>query len=532
MPVAAVGQEGDSDRSNQPETEKKPDRESGDEDADSGDDSGTTGDSSASADGKGSADNSQAGRRYELETVVRRARRNSDLLDEFEAKRDQAEWKKYRAKWAPAPKIDSLTTIAPVPANADPDRLQRNFDEIGALNIGPFVNHRLDLVVPVYTFGRISRLRELAGVGVDVADLKKREAQLNAIFQAKRAYYSLQLSETFEPMLREGDDRIAERLQEMEDARDFGEAEFDTEDFRKLQIFSAELDTRIVDNRKLEKVATSGLEYLAELDAATIAVEPFERETDVPKMASYQRYMAAAKEHRPDLAQLEHAVEARRLQVGVQRSKFFPEVFVSTGLRLGWSTEETALQAVCEGGPEPDDCEDVPNRFARPDSDPLDRFSIRIGAGLRWNIDPVGQHGKMQEKQAQLRAIEAQRERARGAVGIEIRKKYQDAADALEKIKINERRLRSARRWRDQLGLSLETSGADMSDMSDSIEPLKAFYQAKAKYFEARYQYLIARAALAQAVGVANLGNVEKSDGSVQAPASIPPSGDQFDGDD
>jgi outer membrane protein TolC len=468
----------------------------------------------------------QPGRRYELETVVERARTNSDLLEEFEAKRDQAEWKKYRAKWAPAPKIDSLTTIAPVPANADPDRLQRNFDEIGALNIGPFVSHRLDLVVPVYTFGRISRLRELAEVGVDVADLKKREAQLNAIFQAKRAYYSLRLSATFEPMLQEGDQRIAERLQEMEDARDFGEADFDTEDFRKLQIFSAELDTRIVDNQKLEKVATSGLKYLAELDAESVAVDPFEREKDVPEMASYQRYMAAAKEHRPDLAQLEHAVEARKLQVGVQRSKFFPEVFVSAGLRLGWSTEETALQAVCEGGPEPDECEDIPNRFARPDSDPLDRFSIRIGAGLRWNVDPVGQHGQMQQKQAQLRAIKAQRDRARGAVGIEIRKKYQDAADALEKIKINETRLQSARRWRDQLGLSLETSGADMSDMSDAIEPLKAFYQAKAKYFEARYQYLVARAALAQSIGVAELGDVENTDESVQPPAAIPPESD------
>ncbi len=458
------------------------------------------------------------GASYQLETLVRRARTNSDLLDEFEAKRDEAEWKKYRAKWAPSPKIESLTTIAPVPANADPDRLEQNYDEIANLNIGPFVSHQLDLIVPVFTFGRIQKLRELADVGVDVSDLKKREAQLNAIFQTKRAYYSLRLSETFESMLQEGDERIEDELQEMQEARDFGEADFDTEDFRKLQIFSAEVDTRIVDNRKLEKIANSGLQYLAELpEEEPVRVEPFDRESQPPQLQSYRRYLAAAKQHRPDLKQLEHALEARQLEVGVERTKFFPEVFVSGGLGLGWSTEETALQPVCERDVENGPCEDVDGRFARPDSDPLDRFSIRIGAGLRWNLDPVGQHGQVQQKQAQLRALRAQRDRAQGAIALEIRKKFRDAADSREKIEINARRLEAARRWRDQLGLSIETAGAETDD---AIEPLKAFYQAKAKYFEARYQYRVARAALAQSVGVERLETVDGEGNSVPAPAA------------
>jgi len=482
---------------------------------------GEDGDDERGEPGDPTVDEQVSGPTFEVDEVVERARTNSDLLAEFEAKRDQAEWKAYRAKWAPAPKIESLTTVAPVPAQADPDRLQNNFDEIGSLNIGPFVSHSLDLVVPVYTFGRISKFRELADVGIDVTELKRREAQLNAAFQTKRAFYSLRLAQTFKPLLEEGDRRIEQKLDDMEEARAFGEADFSTEDYRKLEIFSTEVDSRIVDNAKLADVAKSGLQYLAELEADHAVVEPYEQGADPKKLASYRTYLQAAREHRPDLQQLERALEARQLQVGIEQSKIYPEVFVSTGMRLGWSTEETAKQPVCErfekNGrcfPESDRAEGL---FAEPDVDPLNRFSLRVGLGLRWNIDPLGRHGQIQEQQAKLEALRAQKRRAEGAVSIELRKKFRDAADQLEKIGIYERRLTAARRWRDQLGLSIEAAGVESDD---AIDPLKAYYQALAQYYEARYNYLVARAALAQAVGVTWLDRVESDDQSIDAPSA------------
>lgn len=478
-------------------------------------------------DGEGDDTEEVAGTRYELETVVQRARTNSDLLAEFEAKRNEAEWKAYRAKWAPAPKIESMTTLAPVPAEADPDQLQENFDEIANLNIGPFVSHRLDLIVPVYTFGRISKFRELADVGIDVTELKRREAQLNAVFQAKRAYYSLRLAQTFEPLLEEGDTRIEKKLDDMEEARAFGEADFSTKDFRKLEIFATEVDSRMVDNDKLAELARYGLQYLAELEAERIVVPPFEQKNTPPELATYRDYLQAAREHRPDLQQLDKALKARKLQVGLEKSKIYPEVFFSTGLRLGWSTESTAKQPVCErrteDGPCLRDTDRAGDLFAEPDVDPLDRFSIRIGLGMRWNVDILGRHGQIQEKQAQLNALQAQHERAEGAVALEIRKKFRDAADQLEKIRIYDRRLKAARRWRDQLGLSIQTAGVESDD---AIEPLKAFYQAKAKYLQARYQYLVARAALAQSIGVLWLDDVDSAGETVGSPAAATPSSD------
>ena len=190
-------------------------------------------------------------------------------------------------------------------------------------------------------------------------------------------------------------------------------------------------------------------------------------------------------------------------------SNFLPNVFVAANFGVAWSTEETAKQPVCERASEDAECVEVPGRFAEPDNDPLNRLSIGIGAGIRWNLDPLNQVGKLNERRAQLRQIEAQYRRAVGAIRLDIKKKWKDASEALKQIGINDRRLEAARRWRDQLGFSIETAGADMSD---AIDPLKAFYEAKAKYLEARYNYLIARASLAQAVGLGELEHVEADD--------------------
>lgn len=470
-------------------------------------------DETTSEDAESDDSEPEEGRPVELNDAVRRAKTNEALLDEFEAKRDQAEWKEYRAKWARFPKVDADTRAAPVPANADPDRLDENIDEIGALNIGPFISQDIRLVVPIFTFGKISTLKQLSHLGIDVAKLKKREAQLNVVFQSKRAFYSLQLSRTFHEMLQEGEERIEKKLDEMQEARDFGEADFETKDLRKLQIFSAEVDSRRTQNQKLDEVSSSGLRYLAEYDADRLAVGKLETDDDPLPLYDRETYLEAAKEHRPELEQLEKAIRARELQVKLAKKKFFPDVFVAGAFGVSWSTEETARQPVCQIQPNgecvnTEDLQDdtLGNLRARPDGDPLDRFSARIGVGMRWNLDFPQQRGKLGERRSQLQELRAQRRRALGAIQLEIKKKFEDARGQRRRIGINDRRLEAARRWRDQLGFSIESAGADMED---ALEPLRAYYQAKVKYLRSRYQYRVARAALAQSVGVEWLEEVE-----------------------
>ncbi len=463
--------------------------------------------SEASDDGSraSGADQPAAGsvEQYALAELTARAVTNSELMAEFKERRAQAKWDQYKAEHAWSPKISSTTTAAPVPANADPDRFEENIDEFLDLEIGPFVREDLNVVVPVYTFGRVSTAKELAELGIENSKLVNEKQRLDIIFETKRAYYSLRLANAFQEMLEEGEELIEEQLEEMQDARDFGEADFDIKDLRKLQIFSAEVDSRVVDNARLASIAQAGLRFLADIDDdVQIQVPKLDDLDTPPELRDRGYYVDQALRHHPEINQLDKAVEARRLEHQLEKAGWYPNLAFAFSMGLAWSTEETALQDICRRDAS-GDCNEVGDLFAEPYGDPLNGFSVRIGLALRWNIDPFQQHADVEKKDSQRRQIIAQRQRARNALKLEVTRRYREAADAREKIDIDQRRLNAAVRWRNQFGLSAQTAGGDMSE---AIDPLKAFYEARARYLETVYDYLIARAELARTVGAPGLG--------------------------
>lgn len=436
-----------------------------------------------------------------LDEMLDRARENAAVLREHDAKVDKARWQKYRADWAAGPKLRSDTALAPVPAEADPDSFGSNVDELIDLDIGPYVRQKLSVVVPLYTFGRIDTAQALAELGLDVARLERRKAALNLEYEVRRAFFTVQLATSFGALLEEGGKLIKDKLVEMEEAREFGDADFDVKDFRKLQVFDAEIDGRVVDNAQLRDIAAAGLRYFTRFEGEVV-VQPLDEDGPLPALETLAEVIRVAQEHRPDLALLTQAVRARELQLRLERRNAWPNLFFGAELGLGWSTENPALTRICRKLDSQSECLDTDDLFARPFSNPLNFFTFGLALGLRWDFDYWQQRGKVREVRAQNDEVLAQRERARGAIAFEIEKIWTDARSALDKVHVTARRLEAARRWRDQFGLSLESGGGDMKD---AVDPLRAYFEARVLHLQARYDYLVARAALAQAVGLAEL---------------------------
>lgn len=444
-----------------------------------------------------------------LTELLALAYENAAVLDEHAASVEIAEWQQYRANHAWTPKFKSDTLIAPVPANADPWQFGANLDEIGALNLGPFITEKLSVFVPVYTFGRIDTAQALAELGIDKAKLERDQARRDLEYQVKRAYYSIQLSRAFDELLGEGQKLIKEKLAEMEEAREFGDADFDTQDLRRLQVFEAEIDSRAADNAMLGRIAREGIRYFTGLEPrAPLNVQPLPASGDPAPLGPVELYLDTAEQSRAEVALLQHAVRARELQLKLERANFFPNIVVAAELGVGWSTEDIALRPVCRIPSAGAECIDTADLRARPYENPLDFFSLGIGLGMRWELDFFQQYGKYREVLAQNDQVLAQRRRALGAIELEVRKLWLDAAQALEKIEITARRLDAARRWRNQFGLTLQTGGGNLDD---ATEPLKAYYEALALHLQARYDYLVARAALAKGIGVPTLPEVNDS---------------------
>ena len=437
-----------------------------------------------------------------LEEVLELAREYRPLREEHRARQEFAGWQQYRAERAYWPTLTAQSLLAPVPAEADPSRIDENLDEILALNLGPYFRQTIRLTMPVYTFGRISRARELAELGVEVAQYQEESALLDHLLQTRRAYYGRQMSRAFAELLAEGDRLVKETLEEMEEDRAFGEADFDIDDLRRLQIFNAELDLMLLDNRRLGDLTGAALKYLTNREES-FEVPAFRVEDGDLPLGELSEYQALAREHRPEIKQLTRAVEARRLQEDLARREFYPNFFVAMEFGYGWSTERPAFQRVCRRIDPEGPCMDSETLFARPYANPFDTLTVGVALGMQWRVDFAQQYGRLKEAGARRGQVEAQQERALGAMMLEIEEKWRSARDARERIEVEGRRLDAARRWRNQYGLQSELRGS--GEISDVIAPLRAYYEARVAQLEAAHAYLAARAELARSLGLEEL---------------------------
>jgi outer membrane protein TolC len=455
-------------------------------------------------------------RLYSLDEIQEAARGHAAVLSAAEASIRAAEWKKYQAEWAWSPKIQSNSMLAPVPAQTDVNDLGANLDEIFALNIGPFFRQTINVVLPLYTFGRIDAARRLADVNVRNSELERRKAELELGHQITQAYWGLKLARAFTDMLVDGDKLVKERLEEMEDARAFGEADFETKDLRKLQIFSAELDSRALDNRKLTTLAVAGIEYLSGVEVTERSVTPLSQDVVVEPLEPLQYYLDLASTDRPEVLQLQAALQARRAAVDLARAGFFPNLYVAANFTFGRSTEVIARQPVCRlvGG----ECVET-DLAAAPYGNPYRQTSLGVVLGLRWNLDVTTTYGAYKESQALQEQTQAQHRQAMGAIELEVRKLWVEADQAAQKVEITKRRLLAARRWRDQIGLGAQNGGD--TDLSEAIEPLQAYYAAKVLHLQSIYDYKVARSALAVGVGTSALERKAAAEGAA-APGDAP----------
>lgn len=435
-----------------------------------------------------------------LETALEAARKHSPSSREQAARLDKAQWQKFRADYAWAPKVQSTFVFSVVPSEAEIDDFASNLDRYLDVQFGPYLRNDTKVVVPLYTFNRIGIAQDLAELGVDVARLQQLEAAMDLEYQVRRAYFALQLSTAYEGLLKEGSDIVKPKLKEIEDDREFGESTVSTKDFRKLQIFDAEFDVRVLDNGKLGDVAREGLRYFTGLN--DIEVEPLADDRELEELKDFETYFGIAKQNRPDLRMLRAAAQARGLAVDKATADFFPNLVFAATFGFGVTTENLALAEVCRKAAPGAECVDTADLYARPYSNPLDFLSFNVGLGLEWNIDVVQAYGKKREADAELAETKAQVERASGAIELDVRRLHVDAVSALEKVHTNTRRLEAARRWRDQFGLSLQSAGGDIAD---GIDPLKAYFEARAALLQAQFEYQVARAALAKGIGVASL---------------------------
>ncbi|HZZ83780.1 MAG TPA: TolC family protein [Anaeromyxobacteraceae bacterium] len=345
--------------------------------------------------------------------------------------------------------------------------------------LGPFFRSELQVVQPLYTWGRLDAARDAADAGVKARGLlvtdKLAELQLRVVqlwWGEATARKLLAIADDVEKNLGEVDKRLAEALES-------GDGSVKQADRYRLDLYKAQL-------RKRRAEASRGLALAHDGLAATTALLPEELQLkDAPlplepgEAPALEQARAAAVEHRPDLAALDEAIAAKDAELVAVSGSMKPQLFLAGSFTFAYA----------------------PNRSPQFNPwayDPFNTVGGGVALGIRQDLAfplLLAQAGKARAERETLRR---QRDGLARLVTVQVESAVADVVQARERLAAARAALGSGKSWFRSAGLDFEAGVAEPKELLDAYA---GYVETQVEQAQAAYDLLLARARLDQATG-------------------------------
>ncbi len=412
---------------------------------------------------------------YDLSHALALADRNHPNVAEARARLRYVRAQLDEAHTAPFSQFKMTGGFALAPEIMGSHVYSPNTDVSLTSSLGVAWQATIDGVIPLWTFGKIGHLWEAAEANVKVhqhgVELQRDLVRL----EVRRAYYGLQLARDGKALLGDARNQLGDAEKKLQEKIDLSEA--DPIDLLKLQTFAAELSVRESEADRYVSVALAGLRFFTGVRDLDIPDAPLEKPGH--QLGALDKYLAAARLYRPEVAQAAAGLEARTALVGLAQSNLFPDV------GLGMSVGVSAAPEIA----------DQLNPFVQ---DPANYF--RYGAALvfQWKLDLLPRAAQLRQAEAQLEEMRATQRYALGGVGAEVEIAYAEVVDWSRRLEAHEKSVQTARKWliRAQQGVDVGTLEA-----KEILEPAKSYALARFNVLSATMELDLAMAKLARATG-------------------------------
>jgi len=428
-----------------------------------------------------------------LADAERRALEHNPLLERPRTEVELSRARHERAKGAGwLPELSLRNVWGPIP------RQRGEFTETGVL-ISPdtakgisdlrwFTQVDLEVLQPIYTFGKIRTLAEAAEHGVDASRASLASTRAEVRHQAEELYWGVLLGRE---LLRVADD-VDARVQEADSTlqEQYEEGSATQNDLFKFRIFRYDVDRRRREAEDRLRMAREGLRAAMGLGEET----PYRLETRVleprrVELDSLERYTALALEHRPRLAELRAGIAARSSLAEAERKERYPNLFAGGQFRLN----------------------QAPSRFdpRNPFWDDQTNF-VRAGVvvGFEWNLNFMQHDDEAEISRLEARRLRDQLAPLRERIRIEVREAYLEASRAQADVADSEEALQASDNW---LRAELQTFDIGIGDVEDVIDAFRANAEMRIEHLRKIAELNTALSALRRAVGT-EIGTPNDSD--------------------
>lgn len=337
---------------------------------------------------------------------------------------------------------------------------------------GVFAGASVDLTQPLFTFGKISHAQKAARAGIDAQKALADEAAGDAAADAARAYWGLKLARELGYMLDDGIEQIAKARQAFDERKDVT-----IQDRQRVAVLLAEAKAQRADASQAEAQALAGLRALTGMPDADI---------DEEELAAVEKALPEAIDSakRPQAVAAKSGVIATNELAAFQRAYYWPDLAL-----VG-----TAFISRAQG------VKDPPSVFA---NDPYNRTGAGLALALQWQVEPWTVSAKLDRARAEAHKMKAQAELAAIGASYDAQLALSEAKAAKAKLEATDEGEKAARTW---LASVLQNQAVGTAEAKDLADAYIAWFQMKARWSQAVFQWNVAVVRLGRATGEFHAG--------------------------
>ena len=346
--------------------------------------------------------------------------------------------------------------------------------------LGPFMRIDVDIVQPLFTWGRLNAARDAAAAGVKarerlvedkVAELGVRVTQL--FWGETLARRLLGLAADVEGNLAKVEAKLGELLEE-------GDESVKPADRYRLEVYKAGLRKRKAEARRGLDLAHAGLAATMALPAAEVSLREVPIPSEPGELPEVARELERAERLRPDVAALDLAITARENEVRAAEGAMKPQLFLGGNFSFAYAPNRTP-------------------QFNPWVSDAFNHVGGGMALGLRQDLAFPMLVANAEKARAQGEALRRQRDGLSHLVAQQVEAAVAEVEAARERLLAVTSAAGSGKAWLRSAGLDFE---AGVGEPKDLLEAYAAYVELQVDQQQAAYDLVVARAKLEQAGGV------------------------------
>ncbi len=376
-------------------------------------------------------------------------------------------------KIAPCTTAGTQGTCAPVAKTGSSQGLEGVLGVFGRVDV--------NVVQPLYTFGRLSAARDAAEAGVQARTLAVEDMLSQVELRVRRLFWGEALARKLIAIAADVDKALQDVEKRIQDLLKANDPSISLADRYKIEVYKGEIRGRQAEARKGLDLAHIGLAATLGASPDRLVVEKVALPVDLNggEVPDRQAAREAAERRRPDLLGLDQAILAKKAQVETEEAAAKPQFFIA-----GFFTYSRANNR---------DIVSYPWAY-----DPLNAFGFGGAIGVRQDLAFHMLGARAHKARAELATLEAQRTGLARLVSTQVE-------TAVSELRTAQERFTAARGSRDAGRALFVSTTLDFQvgllEARSVLEAYTLYVQNQVSLAQAAYDLLVARAQFGQATG-------------------------------